>query len=128
LKPKMSGWSQAKVRAALDKLPALNAAMPDYNAPAADKEAMAGYLFGLNNPQTAAPAQDQGATLYEENCAACHGFDLIKPKLIGWSRAKVRTSLDKLSALNPAMPDYTGTAVEKDALADYLAKQAGGAR
>ena len=128
LKPRMSGWSREQVRASLDKLPALNPAMPDYKAPAADKDAMAGYMFSLNNPGAAAPAKDQGATLYEENCAACHSLDQIKPKMNGWSREKMRASLDKLSALNPAMPDYTGTPAEKDAMADYMAKQTGGAK
>jgi len=128
LKPKMAGWSKEKVRAALDKLPALNPAMPDYAAPAADKDAMAGYMFSLNNPGAAALTKDQGATLFEENCAACHSLDQIKPKMNGWSREKMRASLDKLSALNPAMPDYTGTPAEKDVLADYMAKQTGGAK
>jgi mono/diheme cytochrome c family protein len=127
LKPKMTDWTLEKVRGSLDQLPALNAAMPDYTAPAADKDAMAGYLFSLNHPGTAA-VKDQGATLYEDNCAACHSFDQIKPKMSGWSREKMRTVLDKLSALNPAMPDYNGSTAEKDALADYMAKQTGGAK
>lgn len=128
LKPKLAGWSREKVRGSLDKLSVLNPAMPDYNAPPADKDAMAGYLFALNNPVATTPVKDQGATLYEEHCVACHGFDQIKPKMKGWSRQKVRAALDKLSALNPAMPDYSGSATEKDALADYMLKQAGGAQ
>jgi mono/diheme cytochrome c family protein len=128
IKPKMAGWSRDKVRKSLDNLPALNPAMPDYNAPVAEKDAMAGYLFGLNNPDSAAPAKEQGATLYEENCAACHSLDQIKPKMTGWSRDKVRASLDKLSELNSAMPDYTGTPAEKDAMADYMSKQLGGTK
>ena len=128
IKPKLKGWDLAKIRTALDKLPVLNPAMPEYSAPAADKDAVAGYLFGLNNPGAAAPAKDQGASLYEENCAACHSIEQIKPKMGGWSRDKIRGALDKLSALNPAMPDYTGTPAEKDAMADYMAKQTGGAK
>jgi mono/diheme cytochrome c family protein len=128
LKPKMIGWSKDKLRAALDKLPALNPTMSDYTAPAPDKDAVAGYLFGLNNPGAAAAAKNQGATLYEENCAACHSMDQIKPKMNGWSRDKLRAALDKLSALNAAMPDYTGTPAEKDALADYMLQQTGGAK
>lgn len=128
IKPKMKGWELAKIRAALDKLPALNPAMPDYNAPAPDKDAVAGYLFSLNNPGTDSSVKDQGATLYEENCAACHSLDQIKPKMAGWPKKKIRSALDKLSALNPAMPDYSGTAVEKDFLSDYLAKYTGGAQ
>lgn len=128
IKPKMKGWDLAKVRASLDKLPALNPAMPDYTAPPADKDAMAGYLFKLNNPAAAPAAKDQGALLYEENCAACHSMDQIKPKMTGWTRDKIRAALDKLSALNSAMPDYTGTPAEKDAMADYMAQQTGGAK
>ena len=124
----MKSWELTKIRAALDKLPALNPAMPEYNAPAPDKDAVAGYLFSLNNPGADSSAKDQGATLYEENCAACHSLDQVKPKMAGWPKKKIRSALDKLSALNPAMPDYSGTAVEKDFLADYLAKHTGGAQ
>ena len=127
LKPKMAGWSREKVRAALDKLAALNPAMPDYDAPPGDKDAMAGYLFGLNNPAAALPPV-QGSVLYQDNCAVCHSLEQIKPKMKGWSRAKIRDALDRLPALDPAMPDYTGTQAEKDAMADYMAQQTGGAQ
>lgn len=128
LKPLLASWPREQVRAALDKLPTLNPAMPDYTAPAADKEAVAGYLFSLNHPETPQAAKVDGGKLFEENCAVCHGFDQIKPKLNGWSRDKIRAALDKLSALNPAMPDYGGSAAEKDGLADYMLQQAGGAK
>ncbi|MDD2541293.1 MAG: c-type cytochrome [Desulfuromonadaceae bacterium] len=128
LKPKIVGWSKEKIRTALDKLSALNPAMPDYNAPAADKDAVSGYLHGLNNQESTSPVKEQGAELFEENCTACHGFDVVKSKMSGWPRVKIRTTLDKLSALNPAMPDYNGSAAEKDALADYIVKQTGGAK
>lgn len=127
LKPMMAGWSREKVRASLDKLPALHPSMPDYTAPPADKEAMAGYLFGLNSPAAVSSLQGQGAVLYDDNCAVCHSMDQIKPKMKGWSRAKIRASLDNLPALDPSMPDYTGTQAEKDAMADYMAQQTGGA-
>ncbi len=128
LKPKMAGWSREKVRGALDRLPALNPAMSDYTAPPADKDAMTVYLFGLNNPGTAAPGVDKGATLYDENCSSCHSMDQLKPKMKGWSLEKIRSSLDSLPALNPSMPDYNGTSEEKDAMADYMSRQTGGAK
>jgi mono/diheme cytochrome c family protein len=128
LKPKMAGWSKEKIRASLDKLASLNPAMPDYSAPVADKDAVADYLYGLNNPDPGAPVKEQGATLFEDNCAPCHGLDVLRPKVSGWSRAKIRTALDNLSALNPGMPDYTGSAAEKDSLAEYMLKQAGGVK
>ena len=48
--------------------------------------------------------------------------------MAGWSRQKIRSSLDKLAALNQAMPDYEGSAAEKELLADYLLKETGGAK
>lgn len=128
LKPKVAGWPKEKIRTVLDKLSSMNPAMPDYNAPAADKDAIAGYLYNLNNPGSTVSAKDPGATLFEDNCAPCHGFDVLRPKVSSWSKTKIRTALDKLSALNPAMPDYAGSAAEKDTLADYIVKQAGGAK
>mgnify|MGYP001004224545 CR=1 FL=1 len=129
IKPKMAGWDLSKVRKSLDTLPTLNPAMPDYTAPPADKDAMAGYLFSLNNPGAAAPAAgNAGAKLFEDNCAPCHSMKQLKPKMTGWTREQTRSALDKLSALNAAMPDYDGTEAEKDALADYMVQQTGGAK
>ncbi len=107
--------------------------MPPFIGNEAEQKALAVYLVaGLNKkPLIAAapaPIKEQGAALFEENCTTCHGFDVVKSKMSGWPRVKVRNALDKLSALNPAMPDYNGTAAEKDALADYIVKQTGGAK
>ena len=128
LKPMLAGWSKEKIRTGMDKLSALNPAMPDYDASAADKDAVSAYLHSLNNAAVPLTVKESGAALFEENCAVCHGLDVLKPIMSGWSRVKIRASLDKLSVLNPAMPDYSGTATEKDALADYMAKQTGGAK
>ncbi len=61
-----------------------------------------------------------GKKLFDDNCAACHGAEQLKPKMSSWSKERVRKSLDSLSKLNPAMPDYTGSAADKDQMADYL--------
>jgi len=106
--------------------------MPPFIGNDAELKALAAYLTaGLHQKpldDTASAAGDRGQTLYEENCAACHGIDQIAPNLKTWSRQRVRSSLDNLSAINPAMPDYTGTADEKEALTDYMVQQAGGAQ
>ena len=105
--------------------------MPPFVGTDAELQALAAYIAGgLNHkPLTEAPVAggDHGQELFNDNCTACHGLDQIKPDLKGWPRAKIRAALDKLSALNPDMPDYPGTAAEKDAIADYLAQQTGGA-
>lgn len=106
--------------------------MPPFVGNDAELKALAVYLtVGLHNKslvEEATVTGDRGKALFDDNCAACHGIDQIVPKLKGLPQQKVRSSLDNLSALNPAMPDYTGTVAEKDALADYMVKQAGGAQ
>ncbi len=130
LKPKMASWSKEKVRGSLDKLSKLNAAMPDYNGTVAEKDQMALYLYSLNHPEVAAGSAPggQGKKIFDDNCAACHGMDQLAPKVKSWQKARVRSSLDQLSKINAAMPDYTGSAAEKDALADYMVTAAGGAK
>jgi mono/diheme cytochrome c family protein len=103
--------------------------MPDYDAPDADKSAMAIYLYSLNNSDASpVAAGPDGKTIFEDNCAVCHDFDYIRPKLSGHSRDRIRADLDRLSALNDAMPDFDGTDQEKAVLADYMYQQAGGAQ
>lgn len=106
--------------------------MPPFVGTDAELQAMAAYLVAglhkkpLNDDSGA--AGEPGKVLFDDNCAACHSMEQITPKMAGWSRDKIRASLDKLSALNSSMPDYTGTPAEKDAMADYMAKQTGGAK
>jgi mono/diheme cytochrome c family protein len=106
--------------------------MPPFAGNDAELKALAAYLTaGLHKKPLTDEADaggDRGKTLFDENCAACHSFDQIKPKMNGWSQGKIRSALDNLSALNPAMPDYTGTPAEKDAMAAYMLKQAGGTK
>ena len=110
--------------------------MPPFVGTEEERGALAAFLTaGLagkplpTEAETAAPSGSaKGSTLFEENCAACHGADLLKPKLAGWTREKVRSALDGLSRLNEAMPDYAGSPAEKEALADYLYGLVGGAR
>lgn len=134
LKPKMASWSKDTVRGALDKLSKLNPAMPEYTGSAADKDQMAGYLFSLNHPEAAvstaaaAGGSGKGKGIFDDNCAACHGMDQLAPKLKSWPKAKIRSALDRLPKINSAMPDYTGSAADKEALADYMKKTAGGAQ
>lgn len=129
VKSKLTGWDLARIRDGLDRLPELDDSMPDYDAPDADKSAMAIYLYSLNNSDASpVAAGPDGKTIFEDNCAVCHDFDYIRPKLSGHSRDRIRADLDRLSALNDAMPDFDGTDQEKAVLADYMYQQAGGAK
>jgi hypothetical protein len=58
--------------------------------------------------------------LFEQNCTLCHTTELVIRATEGWDRNRIRSALDHLNRLNPAMPDYKGTPREKDRLADYI--------
>ena len=107
--------------------------MPPFVGNDSELKALAAYLTaGLHQKaitEEPAAAGDRGKTLFDDNCAACHGVDSIKPKMKGWSRDRIRSSLDNLPSLNSAMPDYNAPAADKDAMSDYLLKEiAGGAK
>jgi mono/diheme cytochrome c family protein len=107
--------------------------MPPFVGNEEELKALAAYLTaGLHNkPLTedaAPPVGGGGQALFEDNCVSCHGMDVLKPLMAGWNRPKIRSSLDKLSALNPGMPDYEGSPAEKELMTDYLLKETGGAK
>lgn len=97
--------------------------MPPFAGSDAEARALAAFIvMGLHGKSIAeSPETDgKGKELFAANCTACHGEDLVKSRTAGWDRAKVRKALDMLNALNPAMPDYQGSATEKELLADYI--------
>lgn len=106
--------------------------MPPFVGNDAELGALAAYLVaGLHKKSLDEPSASgagNGKQLFDDNCGVCHGIDQIKPKLAGLSAAKIRSDLDRLPELNPAMPEYSGTAEEKNTLAEYIHQQAGGAK
>ncbi|PLX93423.1 MAG: hypothetical protein C0621_07485 [Desulfuromonas sp.] len=119
-----NGWGREKIRSALNSLSALNPAMPDFEGSDSDKEALADYLAAFN--QAPPPPPVSGETIFAENCVFCHEATLIAERTNGWGREKIRTALNALSTLNPAMPDFEGSTAEKEALADFLFTQTQG--
>ncbi len=98
--------------------------MPPFAGNAAEKRALAAFLVaGLHGKPIEAPAVagGPGQAIFEGNCAFCHDEELVRERIAGWPREKVRRALDALSSLDPAMPDFEGSPAEKDLLADYLA-------
>ena len=123
-----TGWERARVRKGLDRLSALNPAMPDYQGAAAEKEALADFIVSLNGPQPAAAAtgHDHGEDVFEQNCSMCHtlrgGDNPLLPKVAGWDRQRIRKTLDMLDKLRGGvMPPLNATPADKDALAGFLA-------
>ena len=65
----------------------------------------------------------KGRAVYNAACLRCHcieGYNAMKPLVKGWSADTMRTLLDKLDEIKPAMPPFPGTDSEKDALTAYL--------
>ena len=132
IKTKTAGWSPERVRSALDKLSALNPAMPDYAGSATEKDQLAAFILSLNAAGSTVPAtaDDAGETVFEAHCAMCHGLaeggNPLLPKVAGWSRQRIRAALDMLEQLQPAMPPMEATSEEKDSLAAFLHQQSQG--
>jgi cytochrome c5 len=126
VKAKTVDWSREQVRSALDKLSALNPAMPDYNGSSAEKDQLAVFIVSLNTAESKVPivAEDAGETVFETHCAMCHslaeGHNPLLPKVSGWNRERIREALDMLEKLQPAMPPLLASDQEKDALSTFL--------
>lgn len=100
--------------------------MPPFMGNEAEKKALAYYIVkGLHGKDISAPAEGtvaggKGKELFTTHCTICHPEGLVKEKTAGWDRARIRSAMDHLNALNPAMPDYSGTPEEKELVADYI--------
>ncbi len=122
-----TGWERAKVRKVLEKLSALNPAMPDYQGTEAEKEALADFIVSLNSQQPAAATagHDHGKEVFEQHCSMCHtlrgGGNPLLPKVAGWDRPRIRRTLDMLDKISGGiMPPLVAPPVDKDALATFL--------
>jgi mono/diheme cytochrome c family protein len=97
--------------------------MPPFAGSYAEARALAAFIVkGLHGRSITegAAAGNKGQALFDANCTACHGEELVKSRTAGWDRTRIRKALDKLSGLNPAMPDYQGSDADKDLLAGYI--------
>lgn len=121
-------WDREKLLDALDRLNEINPAMPDFQWTSAEKEALGDYIM---EEETEAGI-DAGEDVFEDNCAMCHslrgGGNPLLPKIEGWNRERIRSSLDKLPQLNPAMPPLQVPAEEKEALTEFLVQKSKGDR
>jgi mono/diheme cytochrome c family protein len=134
VKSRTAGWDRERIRKALDRLSALNPAMPDFQGSPAEKDRIADYIVSLQRgPAEPGEIQDAGEDLFEENCAMCHalraGENALLPKIAGWDPERIRQALDRLETLRGGMPPLTATPGQKDLLAGFLAaSREGGSR
>jgi mono/diheme cytochrome c family protein len=132
VKARTAAWDRGRIRGALDRLSALNPAMPDYAGTAEEKDLVADYIHALRNAGGGV-VHDEGREVFEKNCSMCHtlgdGANPLLPKMAGWTRERVRSSLDVLQRLKGGMPPLQASNEEKDALAAFLVRSLqGGSR
>jgi mono/diheme cytochrome c family protein/cytochrome bd-type quinol oxidase subunit 1 len=123
VKARTASWDKQKIRWALDNLNKVQSAMPDFQGTSEEKELLAEYLQALQGEDDR-DAHDEGKEVFENNCAICHslreGANPVLPMMTGWSRERVRGSLDRLQSLKGGMPALQASNEEKDALATFL--------
>lgn len=123
-------WDRKKIRWALDNLNRLQSAMPDFQGTPQEKDLIADYIFSLHGTSVRND-HDEGHELFGKNCAICHTLDAgvnpLLPMLRGWSRERLRSSLDTLERLKGGMPPLTASNEEKEALATFLYRSLQGA-
>ncbi len=108
---------------ALGRLDELNEMMDPFDGSDEERHALAAYLAGLAGTPTGPPPPD-GAALFEDSCALCHGPDNDWPiahKLVGRDAEALYELLGDLQAINSMMPPFEGSEAERRALAAHLA-------
>jgi len=97
--------------------------MPDYQGTPAEKDQMAEFIYSLRKGDVR-DNHDEGEGMFETNCAICHtlreGANPLLPKMTGWTRSQVRSSLDMLQRLKGGMPPLVASKAEKEALTTFL--------
>lgn len=122
---RIRSMSYATLVAYIERLHDFRYIMPPFGGTEQEARALAAFLVAdvQGKPLPAvkvAAASHEARDLFEARCTVCHGADLVKARTSGWDRQRIRKALDHLNALNPAMPDFNGTAAEKDRIADYI--------
>ena len=127
----VDGRPLAAIAAALPRLDRLRGRMPPFPGNADEQRDLALYLAGLDGTIEAAPRPGEGQVargraVLDQHCLICHADLPLRPRVVGWTEDHAYEALGRLSALNPAMPDFDGTDDERRALAAYLAALAAG--
>jgi mono/diheme cytochrome c family protein len=65
----------------------------------------------------------RGQAVYRAACLRCHcidGYNAVRPLVAAWRRETIRSLLDRMDEVKPAMPPFPGNQAEKDALTEFL--------
>jgi mono/diheme cytochrome c family protein/cytochrome bd-type quinol oxidase subunit 1 len=101
--------------------------MPPFAGTEQEKKALAYYIIGGIQGKRVSMVEEahekrggKGKELFTTHCTICHPQRLVKERTAPWDRKKIRWALDNLNRLQSAMPNYKGTAEEKDLIAGYI--------
>lgn len=111
----------------ISKIHQLRYFMPPFVGTDEEIDALASYIaVTLHGREMVEPARQEngataaGATLFEENCSACHGMEEIRDGLYGSNREEIVTVLRTLDEINAMMEPFPGTDDETQRLAEFL--------
>jgi len=124
IETRVAGKSEDELYDMIGRLDEINDMMPPFDASDQDRRDLAGYLAGMSGASV-----PDGATVFEDNCAACHAPEADFPMqgvIAGRTEADLYEAIGKLDQLNEMMPPFEGTEEERAALATYLAGIASG--
>jgi mono/diheme cytochrome c family protein len=101
--------------------------MPPFAGTEQEKKALAYYIVsGIQGKpvsmteETHEESGGKGKELFTKHCTICHPQSLVKERTAPWDKKKIRWALDNLNRLQSAMPNFNGTAKEKDLIAGYI--------
>jgi mono/diheme cytochrome c family protein len=127
--PAFAGTDATYAAGVLGGLHTMRARMPPFAGSAREREALARWLVERADPTPLADrarrdGQDLGDLVYTMRCGRCHvegGYDDKLSTFVGFSEADVR---DALTLSNDAMPEFSGSDAERDALVRHLMERA----
>lgn len=128
IRPKVRGWDAKFAAAIIPSLPLTRGTMPPFAGDATDAAELGGFL------STLAPAtisvipgngMQAGREVFGRRCALCHTIGgKVRPLGIAGSDAEsIEMMVQQLDSISPEMPPFTGTELERRALAQWLSAQ-----
>ncbi len=118
--PRVRGWDSEFAADLLQHLPVVRGTMPPFAGNQNDRVALATYLASLST--ASAPAADPGRQVFAQRCSMCHtvGGEFRPLQMGGMDADSINGMLDQLDILNPEMPPFHGSQVERKALVGFL--------
>ncbi len=116
----LQGVARDEIIQKLRTLNEISDEMAPFGGSAEEHEQLAAFLGGYNDTAQQETAID-GKAVFETHCSMCHGAEEMVPKIGSNDRQKIFTLLGRLDQLESSMPPFSGTAKEREALADFLA-------